>query len=178
MKDTSENKTQSPSGYNLNPSGGSPEQISKHITYVEATHNQTAIRHKKENIPNNEQLASMRLTAQKIFEPVRAHFKVPIAITSFFRSKEVNSLVGGSATSQHTTGEAMDINAAVLGKICNAEIFFFIKDNLLFDQLIWEFGDDTNPDWVHVSYKNIGNRRQILRAKKNGHTTKYESWIG
>jgi hypothetical protein len=152
--------------------------ISKHVTYAEATHSQTAIKYRKENIPDAEQLEAMRLIADKIFEPVRAHFKVPIAITSFFRTKQVNTLVGGSVNSQHTTGEAMDINAAILGGVSNADIFFFIKNNLLFDQLIWEFGDDKTPDWVHVSYKNIGNRRQILRAKKNGHNTKYESWIG
>jgi hypothetical protein len=163
---------------NQNQSSGHSERISAHVTYVEATHSQTAIRHRKENIPDNEQLVAMRLIAEKVFEPVRTHFKVPIAITSFFRSKQVNSLVGGSVNSQHVKGEAMDINAAVLGGVSNAEIFFFIKDNLLFDQLIWEFGNDKNPDWVHVSYKNIGNRRQILRAKKNGHSTKYESWIG
>ena len=152
--------------------------ISKHVTYVEATHSQTAIRYRKENIPNEEELAAMRLIAEKVFEPLRAYFKVPLAITSFFRSKQVNVLVGGSAHSQHTKGEAMDINAAVWGGATNGEIFFYIKNNLLFDQLIWEFGDDKNPDWVHVSYTNIGNRRQILRAKSNGHNTTYESWIG
>ena len=154
------------------------QMISKHITYVEATQSQAAIKYNKENIPNNEQLAAMRLIAEKIFEPVREHFNVPIAITSFFRSKQVNSLVGGSINSQHTNGEAMDINAAVLRGTSNAEIFFFIKNQLLFDQLIWEFGDEQNPDWVHVSYKNTGNRRQILKSKRNGHNIKYELWIG
>jgi hypothetical protein len=154
------------------------EKISPHITYTEATHSQTAIKYRKENIPNNEQLTAMQLLAEKIFEPIREHFKTPIAITSFFRSQQVNTLVGGSVNSQHTKGEAMDINAAVLGGLTNAQVFFFIKNNLLFDQLIWEFGDDQNPDWVHVSYKNTGNKRQMLKSKKNGHNTKYELWIG
>jgi hypothetical protein len=154
------------------------EKISTHITYAEATHSQTAIKYRKENIPNTEQLTAMRLIAEKIFEPVREYFKKPIAITSFFRSEQVNTLVGGSINSQHTKGEAMDINAAVLGGTTNADIFLFIKNNLLFDQLIWEFGDNQNPDWVHVSYKNIGNRRQIMKSKRNGHNTKYELWIG
>jgi hypothetical protein len=178
MNPTSENTAQSTVVGNPNQNGGYPERISKHISYVEATHSQTAIKYRKENIPNEEQLTSMRLIAEKVFEPIRAHFKAPIAITSFFRSKQVNTLVGGSLNSQHTKGEAMDINAAVLGGVTNTEIFFFIKNNLLFDQLIWEFGDDKNPDWVHVSYKNIGNRRQILKSKQNGHNTKYELWIG
>jgi len=152
--------------------------ISKHITYAEATHSQTAIKYRKENIPDTEQLDAMRLIAEKIFEPLREHFKVPIAITSFFRSKQVNTLVGGSVNSQHTKGEAMDINASVLGGATNAEVFFYIKNNLLFDQLIWEFGDELNPDWVHVSYKNVGNKRQTLKSKRNGHNVKYELWIG
>ena len=154
------------------------EKISPHITYAEATHSQTAIKYRKENIPDAEQLTAMRLLAEKIFEPVREHFKKPIAITSFFRSKQVNTLVGGSLNSQHTKGEAMDINATVLGGVSNSDIFFFIKNNLLFDQLIWEFGSEQNPDWVHVSYKKIGNRRQILKSIRNGHNTKYELWIG
>ena len=153
-------------------------KISPHVTYVEATHSQTAIKYRMENIPNAEQLSAMKLIAEKVFEPIRAHFKKPIAITSFFRSKQVNALVGGSVNSQHTIGEAMDINAAVLGGVTNAEIFYYIKNHILFDQLIWEFGNDQNPDWVHVSYKNVGNKRQILKAKKNGHHTKYELWIG
>ena len=154
------------------------EKISPHITYVEATFSQTATKHRMENIPNTEQLAAMRLIAEKIFEPMRAHFNIPIAITSFFRTKQVNTLVGGAINSQHTKGEAMDINAAVLGGTTNAEIFHFIKNNLLFDQLIWEFGDHLNPDWVHVSYKLTGNKRQVLKSKKIGHNTKYELWIG
>ncbi len=86
--------------------------------------------------------------------------------------------MGGALNSQHTKGEAMDINAAILGGVTNAEIFLYIKNNLLFDQLIWEFGDDKNPDWVHVSYKNIGNRREILKSKQKDNKIKYETWIG
>ena len=163
---------------NQNQNSLTQEKISAHITYVEATHSQTAVKYRMENIPNAEQLVAMRLIAEKIFEPMRNHFKIPIAVTSFFRTKQVNTLVGGALNSQHTKGEAMDINAAVLGGATNAEIFYFIKNNLLFDQLIWEFGDDQNPDWVHVSYKHTGNKRQILKSKKNGHNTNYESWIG
>ncbi|MDR0363665.1 MAG: peptidase M15 [Bacteroidales bacterium] len=154
------------------------EFISRHISYSEATKSQVASRYGKENIPNEEQLAAMKLVAEKIFEPIREHFKRPIAVTSFFRDKSVNVLAGGSANSQHCKGEALDMDADVLGGLTNAEIFHFIRTRLLFDQLIWEFGSDKNPDWVHASYKQNRNRKQILKNRKNGYKTEYELWIG
>ena len=139
------------------------ERISKHISYVEATISQTAIRKKIDNTPTKEQLASMVLVAEKCFEPVRNYFRVPIKISSFFRSEKLNKAVGGARNSQHTKGEAIDIQGT--GKITNKMIFDYIKDNLEFDQLIWEFGTKTNPAWVHVSYSAKKNRKQILYAK-------------
>lgn len=144
-----------------------PRNISEHISYAEATKSRTAIKHGIENDPNGLQLKRMKALAENIFEPVRQHFGVPIFISSFFRCPEVNIKVGGSSTSQHCSGEAMDMDADVLGKISNYEIFNYIKDNLVFDQMIWEHGDDYNPDWVHVSYKDHGgNRGQLLIAYK------------
>lgn len=154
------------------------ENISKHISYAEATKSQTAVRYGKDNTPNTQQLAAMKLVAQKVFEPVREHFKKPIAVTSFFRSKSVNVLSGGSDTSQHLTGQAMDVDADLLGGVTNADIFHFVRKNLDFDQLIWEFGDSEQPAWVHFSYCTTGNRKQILKAVKNGYQTLYKTWIG
>jgi hypothetical protein len=84
----------------------------------------------------------------------------------------LNKAIKGAATSQHCSGEAMDIDMDGTS-ITNAQIFNYIKDNLVFDQLIWEFGTDKNPDWVHVSYESTGKqRKQILKAiKKNGKTS-------
>lgn len=141
--------------------------ISKHISYKEATKSITASNHGYDNTPNDEQLCNMQYLAEKVFEPLRGYFGIPIAITSFFRSEKVNVKVGGSKTSQHCKGEAMDIDADVLGAITNKQIFNYIKRNLDYDQLIWEFGDDRNPEWVHVSLKRSGtNRKQTLRASK------------
>ena len=65
-------------------------------------------------------------------------------------------------------GEALDIDADIYGKVTNAEIFNYIKNNLEWDQMIWEFGDDEEPNWVHVSYKEAGhNRKQIKRAYRD-----------
>lgn len=145
-------------------------QISKHITYSESIKSQQAIRLGIDNTPNSEQLEAMKLVAEKCFEPVREHFNIPIGISSFFRSEKLNSAIGGSKNSQHCKGEAIDIDADIYGKITNKQIFEYIKNNLLFDQLIWEYGNDENPDWVHVSYSKKGNRKQILKINKQGTT--------
>jgi hypothetical protein len=110
-----------------------------------------------------------------VFEKIREHFGVPIHISSGYRSKELNKAVGGSATSQHCSGEAIDIDMdGSANGVTNAQVFNFIKDNIEFDQLIWEFGSDTNPDWVHVSYESTGKqRKQILKAVKSSGKTAY-----
>ena len=65
-------------------------------------------------------------------------------------------------------GEALDLDADVFGRITNADIFNFVKDNLVWDQMIWEFGDDEEPNWGHISYKSVGhNRKQIKRARRD-----------
>ena len=131
--------------------------ISQHITYSEATRTSAKI----DNTPNAQQLEAMRLIAENVFEPLRAMIGVPIYITSFFRSEKVNATIGGRKSSQHCKGEAMDIKLP--GR--NKELFETIRDHLPFDQLIYEFGTDREPAWVHVSYKAIGNRGEVLRAK-------------
>ncbi len=148
------------------------EKISKHISYKEATFSQTAIRKDIDNTPNEEVLKRMKTVAENIFEPLRAHVGGPIKINSFYRSIMLNTAIGGSKSSQHTRGEAIDIDDT-LGCMSNKDMFTFIKDELDFDQLIWEFGDDENPAWVHVSYVSPeNNRRRILKASKvSGKTT-------
>jgi hypothetical protein len=136
------------------------KNISKYITYQEAVTSQTAIRKGINNTPNSNALINMQLLGIRVFDIVREHFKKPIRVSSFYRSLLLNNAVGGSRTSQHVTGEAIDIQATK--GFTNAQIFNFIKDNLEFDQLIWEYGTKENPAWVHVSYKKSGNRKQIL----------------
>ena len=142
-------------------------KISKHITYKEGTHSDTATRRRMRNEPNEEQVAAMKLLAKKVFEPLRVHFDQPIRVNSFFRSAALNKAIGGSRSSQHCTGEAIDIDAT--NEVTNKQLFDYIKDNLEFDQLIWEFGTDKEPDWIHVSYTSSReNRKQILKAVKDG----------
>ena len=136
------------------------KNISKYITYQEAVTSQTAIRKGIDNTPNSNALINMQLLGIRVFDVVREHFKKPIRVSSFYRSLLLNNAVGGSRTSQHVTGEAIDIQATK--GFTNSQIFHYIKDNLEFDQLIWEYGTKENPAWVHVSYKKSGNRKQVL----------------
>lgn len=146
-----------------------PMKISNNITLQEATKSETAIRKGIDNMPDGEQLNNMILVAQKCFEPIRMKHGKPIGISSFFRSPALNKAIGGSTTSDHCKGCAIDIDADIYNNgITNKEIFEWLRTNVDFDQLIWEFGTDENPDWVHVSYRKTGNRKQILKAIKGG----------
>jgi hypothetical protein len=119
-------------------------------------------------MPNAEHTENLIELARKIFEPIRVQLNKPIYISSGYRSKALNAAIGGSKTSQHTKGEALDIDQG--NKKDNKEIFDFIKDNLDFDQLINEF----DYDWIHVSYNTSGKqRRSVLDAIKEGRATKY-----
>ena len=149
-------------------------QLSEHLTLAEVTKSQTATRLGIDNDPDAHQLAALKAIAEHIFEPVRNHFGVPIGISSGLRSKALNQAIGGSSRSQHCHGQALDIDAYIYGGITNADIFHYIKNNLDFDQLIWEFGTDQEPAWVHVSFVDDGtNRGQTLRAIKENGKTKY-----
>ena len=148
--------------------------ISKHISNKEGVYSRTALRLGIENKPSKEQLANMKLLAENVFEPLRAYVGGPIKINSFFRSPELNKAIGGSTKSQHCHGQAIDLDDA-FGRCTNAEMYWFIKQRLDFDQMIWEFGDDKNPDWVHVSYvSEEQNRNRCLQAYKENGKTKYK----
>jgi hypothetical protein len=150
------------------------KRISKHITYAEAIHSNTAKRCGIENIPNEEQTKNMIELAEKIFEPLRLWAGGPIKITSMFRSENLNKALNGASSSQHCKGMAMDIDD-VYGCKTNKEMFDWIRSHCNFDQLIWEFGDDDNPAWVHVSYQGEGkNRNRVLLAEKEFGKTIYK----
>ena len=147
--------------------------ISKHVSYKEGVYSITATRKGIDNTPTDDQLHFMELIAEKVFEPLREWVGGPIKINSFYRSPELNKAIGGSTKSQHCKGQAMDIDDT-LDRVTNAEMFNWIKENLDFDQMIWEFGDDDNPNWVHVSYvSEEKNRNRCLRAFKSGGKTVY-----
>ena len=150
------------------------DRISKHISLKEGIKSHTATRLNIDNVPRDLDLINMKTIAEKVFEPLRKFVDGPIAINSFYRSPKLNSAIGGSTSSQHCKGCAFDIDDKY-GHKTNAEMFKYIKCNLDFDQMIWEFGDDINPDWVHVSYISEDvNRRRILKAYKANGKTNYK----
>jgi hypothetical protein len=150
--------------------------LSKNLTLSEVTKSRTAINLGINNEPNAEQLENLKTIANEVFQKIRDHFDVPIKISSGFRSEALNKKVGGSKTSDHMKGCALDIDmdgSTFAAYVANWEIFNYIRKNLEFRQLIWEFGDANNPDWVHVSYVKGDNKKEVLRAIKKGKKTVY-----
>jgi len=150
------------------------DRISEHISLKEGIKSHTATRLGIDNTPRKIDLINMKTIAEKVFEPLRKWVGGPIAINSFYRSPQLNSAIGGSTTSQHCIGCALDLDDNY-GYKTNAEMYEYIKNNLDFDQIIWEFGTDENPNWVHVSYvSEDANRRRCLKAYKENGKTKYK----
>ena len=135
--------------------------LSRNFTLKELCVTKTGIH----NEPNAQQTEALRELVVNVLQPARDALG-PIRVTSGFRNLKVNAAIGGSRTSQHMKGEAADLQCDD-----NAALFNFIK-TLEFDQLIWEFGDKEQPDWVHVSFAN-NNRKEILKATKKNGVTKY-----
>lgn len=146
--------------------------LTEHFSMKELTNSQTAIKNGISNIPKDPQVvANLTTLCEKVLEPLREGMGCPIKISSGYRSPELNKLIGGVSASQHNVGQAVDIDLDDK----NAELFSYIVNNLDFDQIIWEFGDDKNPDWVHVSYKTAGNRKQLLKAVRVNGKTSYQA---
>ena len=154
------------------------KKISEHISWAEATHSFTAKRLGIRNEPRSGKIIeNMKAVAENVFEPLRRHFGVPIKINSFYRSPLLNRLIGGAPTSQHTKGQAIDLDDTYSERygITNADFFRWLCANVEFDQLIWEYGTDKCPDWIHVSYRRDGNNRhEVLRARRINGRTIYE----
>jgi hypothetical protein len=149
-------------------------KISQHLNLSELTRSDSAKRNGIDNNPTAEHLENFKLLAEKVFEPIRLHFGVPIHISSGYRSEALNKFIKGSSSSQHCKGQAIDIDMdGSSSGVTNADVYNFIKDNLNFDQLIWEMGTDKNPDWVHVSYTKDKNRKQKLKAVRTNGKTSY-----
>jgi zinc D-Ala-D-Ala carboxypeptidase len=153
-------------------------KLSEHLDLSEVIRSESAKRNGISNMPTEAHIANFKLLAEKVFEPIRNHFRCPIHISSGYRSLELNKCIGGAATSQHCSGEAIDIDMdGSPNNVTNKMIFNYIKDNLEFDQMIWEFGNDSNPDWVHVSYESTGKqRKQVLKAYKESGKTHYKTY--
>ena len=147
-------------------------KLTENLTLLEATKSNTATRLGIDNTPPPAIVERMIETAEKIFQPVRDALG-PIRVSSFYRSPDLNRAIGGSKTSQHCKGEAIDMQGILAS---NKILFNSACDLEDYDQIIWEFGTLEEPDWVHVSYSKTHNRKQILRATKIGKRTAYVPW--
>lgn len=150
--------------------------IGKYLTLDEVCKSATAIRLGIDNKPNQQQIMCLESLAKNVYDKCCEKFLVKIPISSGFRSKELNSRISNaSVTSQHCLGQAFDLDLdGVLNGPTNGMLFDYIKNNLEFDQLIWEFGDNNNPDWVHVSYDITGRQRKnVLKAVKKNSSVSY-----
>lgn len=142
--------------------------ISDHLELADFTASENAKRLGIKNTPTALHLENIKAWSLAIYEPLCVHFGVRIYISSGYRSKALNDATpGASATSQHSKGEAGDLDQDNRDGPTNAELFAYIRKNLPFDQLIWEYGTKTNPAWVHVSYSATRQRRQVLRKVKD-----------
>ncbi len=131
----------------------------KYFSISELCHSDTARRHNISNTPSLQVCRNLTLLTDNLLDPLREQFGQPVIVTSGYRCQKLNSLVGGSSTSQHMTGQAADITAR--NKQDNRRLFDLLKQ-MDFDQLIWEQGNKNFPDWIHVSYKTTSNRHEIL----------------
>lgn len=136
------------------------KHLTPHFTLYELVRSGTALEHDINNTPSASQVEALTALARNVLEPLRQRFG-PVVVSSGFRSPMVNLLVKGAPTSQHMYGEAADI--VINTRERGLTFFQWIKENLDFDQLIWEPMGSTHPRWLHVSYtRRHKNRHQIL----------------
>ena len=148
-------------------------KLTENFTLAEMTKSETALRYDMDNTPGEAEIANLQLLAEKVLQPVRDHYKRGVKVNSGFRHPEVNAKVGGSKTSDHCRGQAADIE---IPGVANADLAQWIADNLEFRQLILEFYTPGVPDsgWVHVSYVEGDNKKQIMTAMKENGKTVYK----
>jgi hypothetical protein len=148
--------------------------LTKNFSLIELTSSETAVRKGIDNTPSQEVVNNLKNLCENVMQPLRDWYGKPINITSGYRSPKLNKAIGGSTTSDHCLGCAIDFT---LPKEDYQKVFEYIKANLPYSQIIWEFGNEQAPQWIHVSYRSSGNRKQSLAAYKNAiGQTKYRPY--
>jgi hypothetical protein len=147
-------------------------QLTKNFSLHELTKSEAALRLGLENEPDEQQLAALKLLAEKVLQPVRDHYNKGVKVNSGLRVLLVNRAIGSKDTSDHVKGQAGDIE---IPGVANAALAEWVKDNLEFTQLILEFYTPGIPDsgWVHVSYDPKNLKKQVMTATKQGGKTVY-----
>ena len=153
-------------------------KLSKNLSLSEVTYSQTALRKDIDNSPTEAHIENLKYVAEKVFQPIRDYFGAPIYISSGYRSQALNEAIGGSTRSFHSHGMALDLDQDGRNKgVSNCDVFYYIKDNLQFTELIWEFGDEYEPNWVHVAIA-LGREEEknIKIARKVNEKTTYSKF--
>jgi hypothetical protein len=142
-------------------------KLSDNFTLNELTKSQEAIRLEISNEPSEEHVNNLILLCKNILQPIRNYFKMPVSISSGYRSAALCEAIGSSSKSQHTKGQAADFE--IFG-VHNKDLSDWIVNNLDYDQCILEFWNENEPNsgWVHCSYSTNNNRKQYLKAQKIG----------
>ncbi len=150
-------------------------KLTNNFTLSELTTSQTAVRkqYKEQFNPPQEIVDNLRTLAQEVLQPLRGFMGCPIRVSSGYRSPRLNKAIGGSKTSDHMKGMAADIHNSNGSDIDLAKVI--IHHGIPFKQMIIEFGTMANPRWIHISYDENNNKRQILRAYKQGRSTRYRT---
>lgn len=146
-------------------------KLSQNFSLAELTKSETAIRRDIDNTPSDEVISNLTTLCNMVLQKVRNSHGV-VTVTSGYRSPELNKAIGGSTTSDHCKGLAVDFEVPGLD---NKQLALWIQDNLIFKQLILEFYEDGIPNsgWVHCSFEEGNNNNQVLRAVKEGKKTVY-----
>jgi len=153
------------------------DKLSENFKLSEFTKSQTASRRGINNTPNDEHLRNIKTLVDNVLQPLRDDLGKPLIITSGYRSPALNKAIGGSEDSQHSNGEAVDIECIGMS---NRELAKYIRDNFTFDQLILEFynpDEGENSGWVHVSYVSSDNRKEVLTALSQNDDVTYQYGI-
>ena len=125
-------------------------RLSEHFVLEELTKSLIAERYDIDNDPGEVEFQNLIFLCESIQEPIRIHFDVPFSPNSGYRSEELNKIVGSSSDSQHTKGQAVDIEVP---GVSNVSLAWWIRSHLDYDQLILEFYQRSigNAGWIHVS---------------------------
>jgi hypothetical protein len=148
-------------------------KLTENFSLSEMTKSETALRQGLDNTPGEEEIENLRKLAENVLQPIRDAYGRGVKVNSGFRHPDVNAAVGGSRTSDHCRGQAADIE---IPGVANAELAQWISENLEFRQLILEFYTPGVPDsgWVHVSYVEGDNKKQVMTAMKENGKTVYK----
>lgn len=151
-------------------------QLSKNFNLNELVKSDTALRKGIDNSPNNEIIVNLTALVNNVLQPIRNYYKKPVKINSGYRSPELNSLIGGSKTSDHCLGYAADIE---ISAVSNPDLAKWILNNLKFTQVILEFYTQGKPNsgWVHVSFNPSNLKCQTLTAVKENNITVYKQGL-